>query len=75
MFNRKLKKARSLSKQRAAVRSWTSVGMRLTFRAEVMPGREPDQRTFTVARVLENGQVELNGLTGQHAEAEFETSR
>jgi hypothetical protein len=54
---------------------WASVGMSLTFRAEVMPGRESDQRTFTVARVLTNGRVELSGLSGQHAEAEFEAAR
>ena len=57
------------------VASWARVGMCLTFRAEVMPGRERDLRTFTVARVLRNGRVELNGLLGQHAEAEFEAVR
>jgi hypothetical protein len=46
--------------------------MRLTFRAEVMPGRERDQRTFTVTRVLTNGRVELSGLFGQHTMTEFE---
>ena len=46
--------------------------MRLTFRAELMPGREPGARTYTVARVLVNGRVELIGLGGQHAPAEFE---
>jgi hypothetical protein len=49
-----------------------SVGMRLTFRAEVMPGREPEQRTYTVARVLASGRVELSGLMGQHTMTEFE---
>lgn len=57
------------------MRVWASVGMRLTFRAEVMPGRERDRRTFTVARVLANGRVELSGMFGQHAEAEFEAVR
>ncbi len=49
-----------------------AVGMQLTFRAELMPGRERDQRTFTVARVLTNGRVELSGLLGQHTMTEFE---
>ncbi|HEY0378012.1 MAG TPA: hypothetical protein VGC87_13920 [Pyrinomonadaceae bacterium] len=49
--------------------------MSLTFRAELMPGREPHERTFTVASVLANGRVELVGLTGQHAEREFEAAR
>ncbi|HEX8071118.1 MAG TPA: hypothetical protein VF546_14275 [Pyrinomonadaceae bacterium] len=50
-------------------------GMRLTFRAELMPGRASGERTFTVARVLTNGRIELKGLVGQHALAEFEPPR
>jgi hypothetical protein len=46
--------------------------MRLTFRAELMPGREPLERTFEVARVLANGRIELANLQGQHAITEFE---
>lgn len=49
--------------------------MPLTFRAEVMPGRESAERTFTVAKVLESGRVELVGMLGQHAETEFEPLR
>jgi hypothetical protein len=49
--------------------------MRLTFRAELMPGRASGERTFTVARVLTNGRIELKGLVGQHALAEFEPPR
>jgi len=34
---------------------WTSVGTHLTFRAELMPGRDTEEeRTFAVARVLIN---------------------
>ncbi len=46
--------------------------MRLTFRAELMPGKEAVERTFTVGRVLSNGRVELIGLIGQHTLTEFE---
>jgi hypothetical protein len=56
-------------------RVWTSVGTRLTFRAELMPGRETAERTFIVASVLNNGRVELKGLGGEHAQPEFETRR
>jgi hypothetical protein len=49
--------------------------MRLTFRAEVMPGRAAGERTFTVARVVASGRIELRGLVGQHALAEFEPVR
>jgi hypothetical protein len=47
-------------------------GSRLTFRAELMPGRDAAERTFTVARVLANTRVELIGLSGQHTLTEFE---
>jgi hypothetical protein len=46
--------------------------MRLTFRAELMPGRDRAERTFTVARVLASGRVELAGLRGEHTPTEFE---
>jgi hypothetical protein len=49
--------------------------MSLTFRAELMPGRGPLERTYTVASVLANGRVELIGLAGQHARREFEAAR
>ncbi|HKC66462.1 MAG TPA: hypothetical protein VKB86_22655 [Pyrinomonadaceae bacterium] len=71
-FKRKKRKTRSPTEQPAHVSAWANVGMRLTFRAEVMPGRERDQRTFIVERVLRSGRVELHGLIGQHSETEFE---
>ena len=46
--------------------------MRLTFRAEVMPGRETNERTYEVARVLRGGRIELANLVAQHAITEFE---
>ena len=46
--------------------------MHLTFRAELMPGRDSAERTFTVSRVLSNGRIELAGLRGQHTATEFE---
>lgn len=49
-----------------------AVGMRLTFRAEVMPGRETNERTFEVTRVLVSGRIQLANLQGQHAITEFE---
>ncbi len=49
-----------------------AAGTPLTFRAELMPGREAGERTYTVARVLASGRVELNGMGGEHALTEFE---
>ena len=72
MFKRQERIARRKRRKQGTVQSWTKVGLQLTFRAELMPGREPLERTFTVASVLSNGRVELIGLSGQHAETEFE---
>lgn len=74
VFKRRKRRSRLRKNQLMAVSAWANVGMQLTFRAELMPGRESDQRTFTVARVLTNGRVELRGLFGQHAETEFESA-
>lgn len=57
-----------------AVDRWTTAGMHLTFRAELMPGRDAVARTFEVARILASGRVELIGLAGQHTETEFEAT-
>lgn len=73
VFKRSEKRARAQTKLREDARAWAGVGARVTFRAEVMPGRDQAQRTFTVARVVASGRVELAGLAGEHAETEFES--
>ena len=60
------------SRDKQSVLGSPAAGMLLTFRAEVMPGRETLERTFEVSRVLANGRVELRNLQGQHAITEFE---
>jgi len=51
---------------------WASLGMPITFRAEVMPGRFRHERTFLVAQFLSSGRVLLEGLVGEHTRTEFE---
>ena len=72
-------KGRALRRQavehKRQARAWANVGSYLTFRAELMPGRETAERTFAVTSMLTNGRVELKGLAGEHAESEFETRR
>ena len=51
---------------------WARPGMMVTFRAEVMPGRDRDERTFRVKEMLASGRVSLHGADGEHAEKEFE---
>jgi hypothetical protein len=46
--------------------------MMVTFRAELMPGRESEERTFRVKELLPSGRVSLHGVDGEHAEKEFE---
>ena len=51
---------------------WARPGMRVTFRAELMPGRDRHDRTFLVKELLPSGRVSLQGVDGEHAEKEFE---
>ena len=65
MLMRKTQRAKS-------ERSSVAAGERLTFRAELMPGRDSGERTYEVTRLLPNGRIELANLEGQHSLAEFE---
>ena len=51
---------------------WARPGMLVTFRAELMPGRDRRGRTFRVKELLSSGRVSLHGADGEHAEKEFE---
>ena len=50
---------------------WARPGMIVTFRAELMPGREREERTFRVKELLSSGRVLLEGVEGEHSEGEF----
>lgn len=54
---------------------WARPGMAVTFRAELMPGRDRNERTFLVKELLSSGRVSLHGVDGEHAEKEFEPIR
>ena len=54
---------------------WARPSMTVTFRAELMPGRERDERTFRVKALLPSGRVLLDGAAGEHGEKEFEPIR
>ena len=51
---------------------WARPGMIVTFRAELMPGRDRDSRTFRVKELLPSGRVSLHDADGEHTESEFE---
>jgi hypothetical protein len=54
---------------------WARPGMCVTFRAELMPGRDRAERTFRVSEVLPSRRVVLNGFAGEHVASEFEPLR
>ena len=54
---------------------WARPGMSVTFRAELMPGRDRSERTFRVKELLSSGRVLLKETGGEHAEREFEEIR
>jgi hypothetical protein len=54
---------------------WARPGMSVTFRAELMPGRDREARTFRVSEVLPSRRVLLKGFAGEHVASEFEPLR
>ncbi len=55
--------------------TWARPGMWVTFRAELMPGREREARTFRVHKLLAQERVSLEGFAGEHSRDEFERLR
>jgi hypothetical protein len=51
---------------------WARPGMLVTFRAELRPGRDREERTDRVKEILPSGRVLLDHVAGEHAENEFE---
>ncbi|MBV9958776.1 MAG: hypothetical protein JO360_10160 [Acidobacteria bacterium] len=54
---------------------WARPGMQVTFRAELMPGRDASERVFRVKELLPSGRVLLHDFAGEHNEKEFEQIR
>ena len=52
--------------------TWARPEMQVTFRAEIMPGRTREERTFRVKTVRTNGRVELHEFAGEHRQGAFE---
>jgi len=68
-------KKKSVHAEKRSGDVWARPGMTVTFRAEVMPGRDRNERTFLVKELLSSGRVSLQGVDGEHAEKEFEPIR
>jgi hypothetical protein len=54
---------------------WARPGMWVTFRAELMPGRDAEARTYRVQELLPHQRVRLEGFAGEHTRDEFEPLR
>lgn len=65
-------KRRNMHESKRAGDVWARPGMVVTFRAELMPGRDRNERSFRVKELLSSGRVSLHGVDGEHAEKEFE---
>jgi hypothetical protein len=72
---KKKKSGESRTRTGAGRDVWARPGMNVTFRAEVMPGRERSERTFRVSELLPSGRVRLEEAAGEHNEKEFEPLR
>jgi hypothetical protein len=73
-----MKKLRGKTFGRKAVTKadvWARPGMEVTFRAELMPGRDPSERVYKVKELLPSGRVVLQNFAGEHMEKEFEPIR
>ena len=68
-------KKRNMQEPKRTIDVWARPGMLVTFRAELMPGRDRHDRTFRVKELLSSGRVSLHGVDGEHAEKEFEPVR
>jgi hypothetical protein len=51
---------------------WARPEMRVTFRAELMPGKNREERTFRIREVLPSGRVALYDFEGEHRQSSFE---
>jgi hypothetical protein len=67
MFSRRKKAAEEAPDNR-----WARPEMLVTFRAEIMPGKLRDERTFRIQFVRPNGRVILYDFPGEHREGAFE---
>lgn len=66
---------REVEPQERNLNRWARPGMSVTFRGELMPGRQRAERTFRIAELLPSGRVRLQGVAGEHTEHEFERAR
>ncbi|HYJ46134.1 MAG TPA: hypothetical protein VEV81_05925 [Pyrinomonadaceae bacterium] len=70
LIRKKVKSKESLNGDK-----WARPGMLVTFRAELMPGRDSSERTFRVKTLLPSDRILLDEVAGEHTKGEFERLR
>lgn len=65
-------RTRSNHDDRPVVNIWARPEMNVTFRAEIMPGRTREERTYRIETVLPNSRVTLHDFPGEYRETAFE---
>ncbi len=65
----------SKTKKQSPKNVWARPEMLVTFRAELMPQKNREERTFRVKEVFSNGRVILYEFVGEHRQSEFEETR
>jgi len=68
-------RGREVKDQERGLDRWARPGMSVTFRGELMPGRQRAERTFRITELLPSGRVRLEHVAGEHTEHEFEQGR
>lgn len=68
---RKIMSAKPERAHENSLNVWARPGMSVTFRAELMPGRDREQRTAHIKELLPSGRVLLHEVDGEHAQNEF----
>lgn len=71
-FMKKRGRQMGARQEKALTNVWARPGMTVTFRAELMPGRDREERTAHVKELLPSGRVTLSEIDGEHAQNEFE---
>ncbi|MFL6466940.1 MAG: hypothetical protein ACJ72Z_03185 [Pyrinomonadaceae bacterium] len=71
-FNQTMFNKKPTNGQANGTNLWARPEMQVTFRAEIMPGKDREERTFRVREVRSNGRVTLHDFPDEHLEGEFE---
>ncbi len=58
--------------KKSDINVWARPEMTVIFRAELMPGKSREERSFRIQEVLKSGRVKLHDFIGEHREMEFE---